>query len=130
MVWCAACQRAVAWLLMTDSESPATLFELLYLFFPEQPMRIGYDNACNFISYALNRDPAWTALLRAFVDALHFKGHTGCANSFSSGTRYLAILHGCGTPDETCRNACETTQLPAPRREHCSTVYAPAQRVT
>jgi hypothetical protein len=80
---------------MTDAESPATLFELLYLFFPEEPMRIVYDNGCNFLSYALNRDPAWTAILRAFVDALHFKGHTSCAKSFDTGVGRAHLLLLC-----------------------------------
>ena len=34
----------------------ATLFELLYLFFPEGPMRVAYDNGCSFLAYALNGD--------------------------------------------------------------------------
>lgn len=76
---------------MADSESPATLFELLYVFFPaNQSMRIVYDNGCNFLQYALNRDPVWAASKRVFVDELHAKGHTNCAASFDTGE----VLHG------------------------------------
>ena len=71
---------------MSASESPATLFELLYLFFPEAPLRIAYDNGCNFLVYALNRDPVWASRLRVFIDTPHYKGHTGCAGSFNTGT--------------------------------------------
>lgn len=71
---------------MPDSESPATLFELLYAFLPkDKGIRISYDNGCNFLTYALNRDPVWAASVRVFIDALHFKGHVGCASSFSTG---------------------------------------------
>ena len=79
------CQCAVAWSLMPDAESPATLFELLYIFFPDVSMRIAYDNGCNFLAYALNRDPAWAALLRVFIDGLHWRNHIACATGFSSG---------------------------------------------
>jgi hypothetical protein len=73
---------------MTDAESPGTLFELLYLFFNEGPKRVVYDNACNLLAYILNRDPAWARDLRVFIDALHFKGHTGCATSLDAGTNH------------------------------------------
>ena len=89
MLWCIACQCAVAWSLMAASESPATLFELLYLYFPEAPLRIAYDNGCNFLVYALNRDPVWASRLRVFIDPPHFKGHTGCAGSFNTGVPSL-----------------------------------------
>lgn len=86
IVWCAMCCCAVAWSLMSDSESPGTLFDLLYVFFPpEQSMRVVYDNGCNFLTYCLNRDPRWAAQLRVFVDWMHWKGHTKCGASFSTG---------------------------------------------
>jgi hypothetical protein len=88
VLWCVACQRALAWALMASAESPATLFELLYLFFPRTAMRLGYDNGCNWVSYGLNRDPTWMASLRAFVDDLHWPGHTDCAASFHAGERF------------------------------------------
>lgn len=72
---------------MADSESPATLFELLYVFFPQLPMRVVYDSGCNFLQYALNRDPEWAASVRVFVDELHAKGHTNCAASYDTSVR-------------------------------------------
>ena len=75
---------------MACAESPATLFELLYLFFPRAPLRIAYDNGCNFVAYALNRDPAWVAQLQVFIDGLHFPNHKGCADSFN--TRAIPAL--------------------------------------
>lgn len=71
---------------MADSESPATLFELLYLFFAFLGvLRLIYDNACNLLAYMLNRAPVWAADKEVYIDALHAKGHTGCAASFSTG---------------------------------------------
>jgi hypothetical protein len=71
---------------MADAESPASLFELLYCFFPAAAKRIAYDNACNTLNYALNRDPIWAASQRFFVDAMHYKGHKACAGAFNIGT--------------------------------------------
>lgn len=97
VIWCSQCQCAVAWSLMTDAESPGTLFELLYLFFAAAGgmLRVVYDNACNFLNYALNRDPAWAKSVRVFIDALHFKGHTCCATSLDGGV--FLELHPCST---------------------------------
>ena len=85
VLWCVACQRALAWSLMASAESPATLFELLYLCMPRGPLRIGYDNVCNFVAFALNRDPMWMASVRPVIDDLHARGHTDCAQSFDAG---------------------------------------------
>jgi hypothetical protein len=85
VVWCAACKRAISWSLMTDSESPATLFELLYLFFSVKRRNIVYDNGCHFLDYALNRDPQWGEGNDVFVDELHYPNHTCCAGSFDTG---------------------------------------------
>jgi hypothetical protein len=75
---------------MADSESPAALFELLYLFMPSTTrMRVSYDNGCNFLGYALNRDPQWAATVRTFIDELHFKGHKSCPGTFDTGVGSL-----------------------------------------
>ena len=44
------------------------------------------------MSLALNRDPTWMAILRAWVDAMHFQGHTSCAESFNSGAFYDSVV--------------------------------------
>ena len=93
-MWCSGCKRAVAWSLMTDAESPRTLFELLYLYFGDfEKLRIVYDNACNFLAFCLNRDAEWSRRLRTFVDALHWQGHTGCSANLNTGT-FLRCLIG------------------------------------
>ena len=71
---------------MADSESPATLFELLYVFFAFFHMlRVIYDNACNLLAYMLNRDAEWASQHEVYIDGLHAKGHIGCAASFDTG---------------------------------------------
>jgi hypothetical protein len=70
---------------MTDSESPATLFELLYLFFSVKKRNIVYDSGCHFLDYVLNRDPQWADGSDVVVDELHYPNHTCCAGSFDTG---------------------------------------------
>jgi hypothetical protein len=92
VIWCSECECAICWSLMTRAESPRTLFELLYCYFPEPevPMRVVYDNGCNLLAYALNRDPEWTKKsLHVYIDALHKKGHVKCADGLDTG----ACLH-------------------------------------
>lgn len=82
---CVKCERCIAFSLMPDSESPATLYEMLYCFFPpDQPIRIAYDNGCNFLHYCLNRDCSWAAQVRILIDWMHAKGHKGCSPSLST----------------------------------------------
>lgn len=89
---------------MADAESPASLFELLYNFIPaEQAIRIVYDNGCNFLQYALNRDPVWAGQVRVFVDELHWKGHVNCASSFNTGALLLyTFMHYLHTAWNLC----------------------------
>jgi hypothetical protein len=85
VIWCVDCQCAVAWSLMANSELPAVHFELLYIFFLDEAIRIAYDNGCNFLSYALNRDPKWAAGVRVRIDTPHYQGHKTCADSLNTG---------------------------------------------
>jgi hypothetical protein len=99
IIWCSICKCAVCWSLMTNAESPRTLFDLLYCFFPEQKMRVAYDNECNFLSYALNRAPAWTSNAHVYIESLYKKGHVKCADRLDTGAvfkRTLVAVSGCG----------------------------------
>ena len=88
VLWCVGCRRAIAWSLMADAESPRTLFELLWAFFPIWlALRLSYDNGCNFLTFVLNREPRWAAIVRVLIDKLHYAGHKQCASSFCTGTR-------------------------------------------
>lgn len=63
--------------------------ELAYTRFPQcdtsDPYTIGYDNACNTHNYMLNREPAHFKAWRLYVDALHYKEHISCADSYDTG---------------------------------------------
>ena len=89
VLWCPLCQAALAWSLMADAESPATMFELLYLGFPSIESNIIYDNGCHLLDYMLNRDPEWARDKRVYIDALHAKGHVACATSLDTGAALL-----------------------------------------
>lgn len=86
VIWCVKCEVAVMWSLMADAESPKTLFELLYAWLPaDVTARVMYDNACNALQYILNREPELGRRLEFYIDAMHFKGHKGCCESYNSG---------------------------------------------
>ena len=73
---------------MTDSESPGTLFELLYCFLKDlvgRTRKIVYDNGCHLVDYMINRDPAWSKKQRVFIDQLHAANHTSCSPLLSTG---------------------------------------------
>lgn len=102
---------------MADSESPSTLFELLYTYFndgsfdEDNQMKIVYDNACNFTTYGLNRDPQFMKGIDAFTDGFHgTKGHPKCSKGFFAraffssprvSTSWVARLH-CTTHSVAC----------------------------
>ena len=67
---------------MRDAESPRTLFEAIYVHWPEPPEVVVYDNSCHAMTYALNREPAWFKDVQWVIDATHFPGHTGWAYAF------------------------------------------------
>jgi hypothetical protein len=76
---------------MTNYESPKTLFDLLYCYFPEVPLRVAYDNGCNFLSYMLNRAPEWAKRVHVYIDELHKKQHVRCADGLDAGVSALCI---------------------------------------
>ena len=85
IVWCTCCSRAVLFSLMTNSESPRTIFELLYTHCPEAPSRFQFDNGCNVHRYALHREPSYFKHTQWLVDQLHFRGHKNCSLAYSTG---------------------------------------------
>ena len=81
-VYCLDCQKCVGFVAMKDAGSPRTLFEAVYVHWPEPPEVVVYDNSCHAMTYALNREPAWFKDVQWVIDATHFPGHTGCAYAF------------------------------------------------
>ncbi len=84
---------------MTDSESPRTIFELLYTHCPEAPTRFQFDNGCNIQRCALHREPCFLNFTHFQVDLLHFVGHKNCLLAYSTGrarrqhTLLQCVLH-------------------------------------
>jgi hypothetical protein len=85
IIWCSKCDCAISWSLMTNAESPKSLFDLLYCYFPDGAKRIVYDNGCNFLAYILNRAPGWAKQVQVFIDTLHKKGHVKGADGLDTG---------------------------------------------
>lgn len=46
------------------------------------PQFFVYDNCCNFLHYALYREPVFFKRLMAFIDRLHHDNHTNCSDGF------------------------------------------------
>ncbi|ETV74055.1 hypothetical protein H257_11367 [Aphanomyces astaci] len=64
--------------LMTQPESPETLFSIFYSRFPDADRVVIYDNACNYHEYCINRKPQFFANQVTKQDRIHAKGHVGC----------------------------------------------------
>lgn len=85
IIWCTCCAKVVLFALMLDSESPRTIFDLLYTHFSTAPRRFQFDNGCNVHRYALHREPTFFKHTQFLIDKLHFAGHTNCSAAYSSG---------------------------------------------
>lgn len=81
-IYCLDCSGCIGFLVMTASESPRTLFEALYTRWQIPPLVVVYDNSCHAQAFALNREAEWARTIQWVIDALHFKGHSGCAFSY------------------------------------------------
>lgn len=60
------------------------IFELMVTRFPKPPTLIIYDNACNLLTYCLNREPEFFKDTKFAVDAFHYAHHTNCNMTFNS----------------------------------------------
>lgn len=80
---CMGCKNCIGFHMMAESESPRTLFEVLYTRFPTAPRLVVYDNSCHAHAFALNREPEFFRNTQFCIDALHFKGHTGCCAAYN-----------------------------------------------
>jgi hypothetical protein len=65
-----------------DDVLEATLFELLYLFCPDEAQNIIYDNGCHLQAYMLNRAPAWSKDKRVFIDQAALSGAQALLQEF------------------------------------------------
>ena len=103
---------------MTDAESPGSVFEMLYLFFPKAVRDVIYDNACHLLDYELNRDVEFAERTRPLVDEFHHPSHTSCAASFNTGElRHDWARSSC--PDMQSYAACICNSKYLLRASHC-----------
>jgi hypothetical protein len=63
---------------MINPESCETVFSLFYSRFPNTPLLVCYDNACNLLEYCFNREPFFFKDYIFVVDRMHFKNHKNC----------------------------------------------------
>lgn len=79
---CLRCASCIGFHVMDDAESPRTLFEAIMTRWETAPHVVVYDNACHAHAYFLNREPEYARDMVCLVDTLHYKGHTGCSQSY------------------------------------------------
>jgi hypothetical protein len=84
MMHCVHCRVCVYFGLMVVQESPRSVFEVLKTRRAEAPRMIIYDNCCNLMHFALNRDPEFFRDTEFFVDQFHFAGHSHCHTDFTT----------------------------------------------
>ena len=82
---CLDCAACIGFHMMPSSESPRTLFEILFTRWPTAPEVVVYDNGCHAHAYALNREPEWASNTFYVIDKLHYRGHTACSSSYDIG---------------------------------------------
>jgi hypothetical protein len=75
---CMKCKSCIGFHMMPASESPRTLFEVVYTRWRRPPRLIVYDNNCHAHAYFLNREPQFVKDTTFLIDKIHFKGHVGC----------------------------------------------------
>lgn len=69
--------------LLSQVESPKTLFDIIMSKFHRCPRIIIYDNACNFVLYAMKREPSFFKNMLPFIDRLHCPSHINCSGGFN-----------------------------------------------
>lgn len=90
--WCHDCRKCLFFAVMSNPESPRTVFEILYSLFPKAPARVIYDNACNLHQYCLNRESAYFKQTIFLVDSMHFRDHKQCCIDYNT-SKYPDVLN-------------------------------------
>lgn len=81
-IFCLKHNKCIGFHLLTHSESPYTVFEVLLTRFQKPPKVIVYDNGCNLLTYALKREPYFFKDSHIVIDGLHFADHKNCSDVF------------------------------------------------
>ena len=80
LIWCEKCRLCVCMHIMSNAESPKTVFDTLYTRWQHAPARFCYDNGCN-----LNREPAFFRNTKFLIDQSHYQGHKQCSLCYNTG---------------------------------------------
>jgi hypothetical protein len=85
LVWCQEHECCIGMEVMRDKETEATPFTMLIQQCKAPPQVVIYDNACNLMSYALNREPKFFKDTLFLVDSHHWTtSHKACSTTFNS----------------------------------------------
>jgi hypothetical protein len=91
--------------MITQPESPETIFSLLYGRFPHADRLAAYDNGCKLGEYCLNREPHYFKRTIIVSDVAHHRGHIGCTRGHSIGSYWWAAA----TNSEACEQGNSST---------------------
>ena len=94
MIMTCACPQKIVYgfSLMTSSESPQMIFDVIMSRFPQNySPQIIYDNACKFKEFGLNRETRRFMQIQITCDRFHESNHTSCGKSFKS-SEYIQLL--------------------------------------
>lgn len=98
LFWCASHRICIGWTLLTEAESPKSVYDVLATRFQKMPQYIIYDNACNLFEYCHNRSPHLFRDTVFLSDAFHWVNHINCGCCFnsriySSIESYSSVVH-------------------------------------
>ena len=94
MIMTCACPQKIVYgfSLMTSSESPQMIFDVIMSRFPQNySPQIIYDNACKSKEFGLNRETRRFMQIQIKCDKFHETNHTSCGRSFKS-SEYIQLL--------------------------------------
>ena len=94
MIMTCACPQKIVYgfSLMTSSESPQMIFDVIMSRFPQNySPQIIYDNACKSKEFGLNRETRRFMQIQITCDRFHESNHTSCGKSFKS-SEYIQLL--------------------------------------
>ncbi|KAI9141021.1 hypothetical protein BKA69DRAFT_1028929 [Paraphysoderma sedebokerense] len=84
--------QCLGFALTKHGESSRTLFDLIYTRWPAAPKVICYDDGCDFIKYALSREPHFFKNTLVVIDGLDFDDPMGItSNATFDARRYSEV---------------------------------------
>lgn len=81
-IFCIHCAMCLGFVVLANAESPSVVFRVLFTRW-RRLKRFIYDNVCNLMAYALNREAIWAGGIHWLIDRLHAPNHKDCSPAFS-----------------------------------------------